>query len=89
MSDPRISDPQCRTIRETVINFKSNEIWRDNYRGDTIRESGTIRENTVIIPIGGQQYLSKNYDFLLHFQMQTWKGFLAKLIQLKQHCEVN
>ena len=48
MSDPRISDPQCGTIRETVINFKSNEILRDSYRGDTIRESGTIREDTVI-----------------------------------------
>ena len=47
MSDPRISDSQCRTIREAGMNFKNKEIWEDNYRGGTIRESGTIREKTV------------------------------------------
>ena len=47
MSDPQKSDPQCGTIREVGINFKSKEIWRDNKRGGTIRESCTIRENTV------------------------------------------
>ena len=35
------------TIREAGINFKSKEIWWNSQRGDTIRESGTIRENTV------------------------------------------
>ena len=48
MSDPPISDPQCGTMREAGINFKSKDIWRDNYRGGTIRESDTVRENTVI-----------------------------------------
>ena len=42
-----MSEPQCGTIREAGINFKGKEIWRDNWRGGTIRESGTIRENTV------------------------------------------
>ena len=37
----------------------------------------------VTILIGGYQYLSTNYVFLLHSQMQTWKVFLAKWIQLK------
>ena len=47
MSELRISDPQSGTIREAGINFKSKEIWRDNYRGGTIGDSSTIRENTV------------------------------------------
>ena len=34
-------------IREVGINFKSKEIQRDNQRGGTIRESGTIRDNKV------------------------------------------
>ena len=42
-------DPQCGTIRETGTSFESKEIWWDNYRGGTIRESGTIRKNTVDI----------------------------------------
>ena len=47
MSDPRISNLQCRTIREAGINFKSKETRWDNNKGGTVRESGTIRENTV------------------------------------------
>ena len=47
MSDPRISDTQCGTIREAGINFESKQIWWDNQRGGTIRESDTIGENTV------------------------------------------
>ena len=31
------------------------------------------------IPIGGQQYLSANYVFLLHFQLQTWKAFFSQM----------
>ena len=49
MSNPLIPDLQCGTIREAAISFKSKEIWRDNKTGGTIRESGTIRENTVVI----------------------------------------
>ena len=44
-----MSDPQCGSIRKTGINFKSKEIWRYDYRGGTIRESDTIRENTVLV----------------------------------------
>ena len=44
MLDPRISDPQCGTIREAGI--KSKEIWRYNKTGGAIRESGTIREKS-------------------------------------------
>ena len=44
-----MSEPQCATIREAGINFKSKEIWQDNKRGGTIRENSTITENTVIV----------------------------------------
>ena len=37
------------TIREAGINFKSKEIWHGNWRGGTIRDSGTNIENTVFI----------------------------------------
>ena len=47
MSDPPTSDTECETIREAGISFKSKEIWRDNQRGGTFRESGAVRENTV------------------------------------------
>ena len=42
------------------INFKSKEIWWDNQRGGTIRESSTIRENTVLDP-------SKEIIFIMEF----------------------
>ena len=67
MSDPRISGPQCGTIRKAGINFKSKEIWRD--RGGTIRESGTIRENTVFGLLIVNIYVS--FSFL----KKKWQGF--------------
>ena len=75
MSDPRISDPQCGTIRETVINFKSNEILRDSYRGDTIRESGTIRENTVITLKEASNTCQRIMTFCFTFKCKLEKAF--------------
>ena len=37
----------------------------------------------IIIPIGGQQYLSTSFVFLLHFQMQIWKGFFSHMNSIK------
>ena len=37
----------------------------------------------IIIVIGGQQYLSVNYVFLLYFQMQPWKGFFSQMNSIK------
>ena len=37
----------------------------------------------IIILIGGQQYLSVNYFFLLYFQMQPWEGFFSQMNSIK------
>ena len=73
-----MSDAQCGTVREAGIHFKSEKIWHNNYRGGTIRESGTIRKNTVRmkkLPFSemGDSFLKQ---WVLRYGIGKWTGIL-------------